>query len=91
LFLEHDSKPPLRSKKTHESHERAVMHSNQAIGKQLLSNLSADTIEGYLRARLRARVERRMLQGIVEHDVLKPSTVHQELRVLRRILNAAVR
>jgi integrase len=29
--------------------------------------------------------------GIIEGGVLKPSTVHQELRVLRRILNVAVR
>lgn len=31
-FLEHYSKPPLRSKKTHESHQRAVMHLKRAIG-----------------------------------------------------------
>jgi hypothetical protein len=28
---------------------------------------------------------------VIEKGVLKPSTVHQELRVLRRLLNVAVR
>jgi integrase len=36
-------------------------------------------------------VKRKTRAGIVERGVLKPSTVHQELRVLRRILNVAVR
>jgi hypothetical protein len=27
---------------------------------------------------------------VIEKDLVKPSTVHQELRVLRRILNVAV-
>src|SRR3989442_13448293 len=42
-------------------------------------------------ARLRARVRRRTRAGMIEKGFVKPSTVHQELRVLRRILNVAVR
>ena len=90
-FLEHFSKPPLRSTKTHESHARAVGHMNLAFGRLRLNELSAEMIEGYLRARLRARIRRRTRRGFVDQGVLKPSTVHQELRVLRRILNVAVR
>ncbi len=90
-FLEHYSKPPLRAQKTHESHERAVKHLNRALGDRLLGELSADMIEGYLRARLRARVRHKTRDGFVEQGVIKPSSVHQELRVLRRILNVAVR
>ena len=90
-FLDTYSKPPLRMKKTYESQERAVMHLNQAIGDRRLSELSADMIEGYLRARLQARVRRKTRQGVIEQGIVKPSTVHQELRVLRRILNVAVR
>lgn len=56
-----------------------------------MTDLSSDAIEGYLRYRLRQRVKRKTKAGIVEKGVLKPSTVHQELRVLRRILNVAVR
>ena len=67
------------------------MHVNQAIGDRLLGDLSADMIEGYLRARLRARVRYKTRKGFVARGLVKPSTVHQELRVLRRILNVAVR
>ena len=67
------------------------MHLKRAIGDRLLSDLSADMIEGFLRARLRARVRHKTRRGFIERDLVKPSTVHQELRVLRRILNVAVR
>jgi integrase len=90
-FLEYYSKPPLRSRKTHEANERAVKHLNGAIGEIRLTDLSADVVEGYLRARLRARVVRKTKDGVVEKGVVKATTVHQELRVLRRILNVAVR
>ena len=90
LFLENFSKPPLRSPKTHESHQRAIKHLNLAIGQRKLTELSADMIEGYLRTRLRVRVQRRTRGGAIEKGVIKPSTVHQEFRVLRRMLNVAV-
>jgi integrase len=91
LFLENYSKPPLRTPKTHEANARAVMHFVKAFGDHKLADLSSDAIEAYLRHRLRQRVKRKTKAGIVEKGVLKPSTVHQELRVLRRILNLAVR
>jgi hypothetical protein len=91
LFLENYSKPPLRTPKTHDMHTRGVMHLAKAFGDQKLSDLSSDAIEGYLRYRLRQRVKRKTRAGIVEKGPLKPSTVHQELRVLRRMLNVAVR
>jgi integrase len=91
LFLENYSKPPLRTPKTHEMNTRCVTHFTKAFGDQQLTELSSDAIEGYLRYRLRQRVKRKTRAGIVERGVLKPSTVHQELRVLRRILNVAVR
>jgi integrase len=56
-----------------------------------LTELSADLIEGYLRDRLKRRVRRKTKAGMIEMGVLKPSTVHQEFRVLRRMLNLAVR
>ena len=91
LFLEHYSRPPLRTAKTHEANTRAVMHLLKLFGDQKLADLSSDAIEGYLRYRLRERVKRKTKAGVVERGVLKPSTVHQELRVLRGILNVAVR
>jgi integrase len=91
LFLENYSKPPLRMPKTHEANSRAVMHLLKIFGDHKLADLSSDAIEGYLRYRLLQRVKRKTRVGIVERGVLKPSTVHQELRILRRILNVAVR
>jgi integrase len=91
LFLENYSRPPLRTPKTHEANTRAVMHLLKVFSDHRLADLSSDAIEGYLRYRLRQRVKRKTRAGIVERGVLKPSTVHQELRVLRRILNVAVR
>src|SRR6266487_1735830 len=46
LFLENFSKPPLRSQKTHESHQRAVKHLTQAFGDRKLTELSADRSRG---------------------------------------------
>src|SRR6202521_1509048 len=91
LFLENYSKPPLRSDKTHESHQRAIKHLMHAFGSRKLTDLSADMIEGYLRTRLRARIRRKTRAGMIEKGVVKPSTVHQEFRVFRRVLNVAVR
>jgi hypothetical protein len=66
--------------------------STEAVfGGHKLADMSGDAIKGYLRYRLRQRVKRKTRAGIVEREVLKPSTVHQEFRVLRRILNVAVR
>jgi integrase len=91
LFLENYSKPLLRSEKTHESHQRAIKHLLQVFGSRKLTDLSADMIEGYLRTRLRARVRRKTRSGVIEKGVVKAATVHQEFRVLRRMLNVAVR
>ena len=91
LFLENYSRPPLRTPKTHEVNTRATTHLVEVFGSQKLTDLSGDAIEGYLRRRLRQRVRRKTKAGFVEKGVLKPSTVHQELRVLRRLLNLAVR
>jgi integrase len=90
-FLDNYSKPPFRSPKTYGTHTRAVAHLRQAFGTRKLAEFSADLIERYLRGRLRQRVRRKTKAGVIEKGVVKPSTVHQELRVLRRMLNVAVR
>ncbi len=56
-----------------------------------LAELTADEIEWYLRKRLRDRVRIKTVAGFIERQELKPATVHQELRVLRRMLNIAVK
>jgi integrase len=90
-FLEAFSKPPMRAQKTHLSYTRVVNHLNARLGKVLLPDLTADMIETYLRRRLQERVQITTLEGKVSKGLVKPSTVHQEFRVLRRMLNVAVR
>jgi integrase len=90
-FLENYSKPPIRAQKTHEANLRCATHLKAAFPGRKLVDITADAIEDYLRRRLRQRVRVKLAQGYREKDVLKSSTVHQEFRVLRRMLNVAVR
>ena len=91
FFLENYSKPPIRAEKTHEANGRAALHLKEAFGRRSVGDISADDIENYLRRRLQARVQVRTGGGVIQRDRLKPATVHQELRVLRRMMNVAVR
>jgi len=91
LYLENFSRPPFRAPKTHEVNERALKHLRVVFETMKLAELSADDIEAYLRRRLKQRVVVRTKNGSVEKGPLKATTVHQELRVLRRMLNVAVR
>jgi integrase len=90
-FLDNYSKPPIRAQKTHEANERCATHLKAAFTGRKLVEITADAIEDYLRRRLRQRVRRKLAEGYREHGILKSSTVHQEFRVLRRMLNVAVR
>jgi len=91
FFLENYSKPPIRAEKTHAANRRAARHLREVFGRYSLLDLGADEIEQYLRRRLQARVQFKTAAGVIEKDRLKPATVHQELRVFRRMLNVAVR
>jgi len=91
FFLENYSKPPLRAEKTHATNNRCVKHLKSAFGTSRLVDITADGIEGYLRDRLRQRVRIKAPNGYKQAGLLKAMTVHQEFRVLRRMLNVAVR
>jgi integrase len=91
FFLENYSLPPLRAEKTHEANLRASGHLKKAFGSRKVGEVSADVIEFYLRRRLQDRVRVKTKDGFAQRERLKPATVHQEFRVLRRILNVAVR
>ncbi len=92
FFMENYSKPPFRTTKTHIANDRAVKHLNRTFANQTLASVTADEIELYLRDRLRQRIRIRTCLGYREgRRMVKATTVHQELRVLRRILNVAVR
>jgi integrase len=90
-FLENYSKPPVRAEKTHEANQRCTKHLKAAFGASRLVDITADSIEIYLRERLRQRVRVRVKFGYKQLGVIKATTVHQEFRALRRMLNVAVR
>jgi len=57
----------------------------------MLTELDSDEIEAFLRRRLRQLKKVKRASGVVELGLVKPATAHQEFRVLRRILNVAVK
>ena len=91
LFLENYSKPPIRQPGTHNANMRCIQHLKKAFATRRLIDVGPEEIELYLRERLRQRVKIRIGKGYREQGLIKATTVHQELRVLRRMLNIAVR
>ena len=91
FFLENYSKPPLRQPGTHNANLRCVQHLKKAFATRRLVDVGPDEIDLYLRERLRRRVKIRTRKGYREQGLIKATTVHQEMRVLRRMLNVAVR
>ena len=91
FFLENYSKPPVRQPGTHSANLRCIQHLAKAFATRRLIDVGPDEIELYLRERLRQRVKVRLSKGYREAGLLKATTVHQEMRVLRRMLNVAVR
>jgi integrase len=91
FFLENYSRPPVRAEKTHEANERCAKHLKAVFGAARLVDITADSIEVYLRERLRQRVRVKIKLGYKLLGPIKATTIHQEFRVLRRMLNVAVR
>jgi integrase len=91
FFLENYSKPPIRAEGTHEANKNALKTLRPVFGKFKLVDIDATQIEVHLRQRLQQKKRVRRLGGVAELGTVKPTTVHQEFRVLRRILNVAVR
>ena len=90
-FLENYSKPPMREEGTHRANERCIKHLNASFGATRLVDVTPDSIDVYLRERLRDRVTVKSKLGYKQLGIVKSTTVHQEFRVLRRMLNVAVR
>jgi hypothetical protein len=92
FFLENYSKPPIRAVKTHAANKSAVKTLREAFGTMPLIEINPLQIEAHLRARLQQRKTVRRKGGVAElPKSVKPTTVHQEYRVLRRILSVAVK
>jgi len=95
-FLEHRSKPPFRSEATHRHNVRVLKtRLIPAFGSALLSEITTEAIESYIEERLQAKrtVRYKLGNGWARRSlgIVKPATVHQEFRILRRILNVAVK
>jgi integrase len=86
IALSHRSGPRRRIKPI----SQVLQQIRPVFGKLLLSDITAELIEEYLANRLRSRRRIKTKLGTYEKDILKPSTVHREYRVLNRILNVAV-
>jgi len=91
FFLENYSQPPIRAAMTHHANIMALKHLKPEFGEQKLAEINADDIERYLRWRLRQRNRVHTSSGYRELGIVKPTTVHQEFRVLRRIFSVAVK
>jgi len=90
-FLEKRSKPPFRSEGNHQVNVNALKSLRPAFGDTALSDISPEAIEDFLAERLQSKRRIRTKFGIQLRGVIKPSTAHQEFRVLTHILNVAVK
>jgi hypothetical protein len=91
VSLENYSKAPIRAAKTHEANMLAAGHLQRPFGKWRLADLIAGEIEQYLRQRRKQHARVKTGLGFKELNRLKPTTVRQEFRVLRRTLGVDVR
>ena len=87
-FLDKRSKPPFRAEKTHLENLNALKFLRPAFGHLRLSEITPEAIEQYVEQRLSSGRRIHTKLGVVYRGTLKPATVHQEFRILRRILMA---
>jgi integrase len=90
-FLERRSKPPFRAAKTHAANLNALKFLRPAFGPLRLSEITPESIEDYLQKRLNQERRIHTKFGVVHRGRLRPSTVHQEFRVMTRILSVAIK
>ena len=90
-FLENRSKPPFRRENTHRLNLGALKFLRPRFGENRLSDITVEDIEAYLIKRLNTGKRVHTKSGLQLRGRLKPATVHQEFRVLRRILSVAVK
>ena len=90
-FIEKRSQPPFRAEKTHIENLNALKFLRPAFGAIRLSEITAEAIENHIEQRLRCGRRIHTKFGLQYRGKLKPATVHQEFRILRRILNTAIK
>jgi integrase len=84
FHLENFSGPPFSAPKTHQVNQPALKHLRKIFESRKLAEMTADDIEIFLRMGLKQRALVKTKDGLTEKQVLKATTVHQELRVVRR-------
>lgn len=89
-YLENRSKPPFRAEKTHFQNLNAISMLKPTFASVRLFDITPEAVEQYLRRRLSEGRRCHTKLGLQYRGTVKPATVHQEFRVLRRILNVAV-
>ena len=90
-FLANRSQPPFRSEQTHRHNLGALKFLRPRFGAKRLADITPEEIEAYLMTRLNTGKRVHTKLGLQLRGRLKPATVHQEFRILRRILNVAVK
>ena len=90
-FLANRSQPPFRSEQTHRANLGALKLLRPRFGKHKLSDITVEDVESYLMTRLNTGKRVHTKLGLQLRGRLKPATVHLEFRILRRILNVAVK
>jgi len=90
-FLENRSKPPFRSEKTHLENLSAMKFLRPRFGDIRMEDITSELIESYLTKRLNTGRRVYTKFGLQHRGRLKPATVHKEFRILRRVLNVAVK
>jgi integrase len=89
--LDKRSKPPYRSEKTHQQNLNAVKLLRPIFGGTRLSEIMPEAVEEYIENRLAEGRRIHTKFGLIRRGKIKPATVHQEFRVLRHMLNVAIR
>jgi len=90
-FLEHRSKPPYRAEKTHRENLGVLKRLRPVFGPLKLSEITSGMVEDYVERRLRSERRINTKFGVERRGTLKPATVHRDFRILRRMLNVAVK
>lgn len=90
-FLEKRSKPPHRSEKTHHQNLNAAKLLRPIFGPMRLSEITPEAVDDYIETRLTEGRRINTKFGLIRRGRVKPATVHQEFRVLRNMLNVAIR
>src|SRR5262245_37311336 len=90
-FLERRSQPPFRSTGNHQQNVNALKFLRPVFGELALSDITAESVEDYLRDRLQSGRRIHTKFGLQLRGKIKPATAHQEFRILSHILNVAVK